>query len=611
MDPVINSLVQSPLVRSMSTVPSKSASFVHGVKDNVPPFSFQKVVVQPWNNPSTTTQEQSHKFRIPQFGTLNRAYLRVKTVNQVPLAGGVAGGPIIEEGDYDTLHVINSDTASVNSDYTALNNQVRFPWIHKNQVGGLPAQKQCPFGYGGSISVNQASTINPQSTGAVATNADNTFAASNILSDPEAFRGDSSNSWNVINILDEIRLTTNGKLIETVYGETIPAEVVKMPPQLRDFYLKGMAGWACGNDDGAVLSEPNYEEPWDPSACLRDAYGRYMTDGNLINANATCTAVLRNQHANFIVPVTLSSLKSLPKNYQTRFVEDLELEVKMKELARGFNTYALATDLTKHHEVELVLIYHNWHDNIENTIRNSNYKRGVPASIYSTNWVRAATTTAAVSNTLPLSIPLTSRNLVTELVVVARSKKASSVFATVDRLNVSKSDYRLFLDKEFTYSLELLGSGKTIWSSTNKELHGPDTADYDLVERKMHGGDSAYSGVASQKLVVGTHNNGGGFKTAGTNVTINPRSISQAGVDYSFNDNMAIMRFGFQTTDEFYSGGIALQTISNPTIKITPPAALSGDTWTDVELEFDVYVKHSNLVRIDSDTGAVTRTLDV
>jgi hypothetical protein len=81
---------------------------------------------------------------------------------------------------------------------------------------------------------------------------------------------------------------------------------------------------------------------------------------------------------------------------------------------------------------------------------------------------------------------------------------------------------------------------------------------------------------------------------------------------------MAILRFGFQTTDEFYSGGIALQTISNPTIKITPRPLQSviqnHDTtqaWTLHELEFDVYVKHANLVRIDSDTGAVTRTLDV
>ena len=612
MDPVINSLVQSPLVRSMSTVPSKSASFVHGVRDNVPPFSFQKVVVQPWNNPSTTTQEQSHKFRIPQFGTLNRAYLRIKTVNQVPLATGAVGGPRVEESDYNSpLHDTASSTASVDANFTALNAQVRFPWIHKSQVSSGVATRQRPFGYGGSISMTQDSLVDPETAGSDQAKVAQPYASSNILTDPEAYRGDSSNAWNVINILDEMRLTTNGKLIETVYGETIPAEVVKMPQQLRDFYLKGMTGWACGDIAGGVLSEPNYEQSWDPSACLRDAYGRYMTNENLLGE--TADTVLINQHANFIVPVPLSSLKSLPKNYQTRFVEDLELEVKMKELARGFNKYSAALDLTRHHVVELVLIYHNWHDNIENTIRNSNYKRGVPASVYSTNWVRAATTAAAVSNTLPLSIPLTSRNLVTELVVVARAKKASGYFSAVDSLNTSKSDYRIFLDKEFTYNIELLGSGKTIWSSTNKELTGPDSADYDLTERKMTGGDCAYGGAASQNIQFSHARTltGRGFDTTATQVRINAGQVSHGGVDFSFNDNMSIMRFGFQTGDEFYSGGIALQTISNPTIKITPPAVVTGDNWLDVGLEFDVYVKHANLVRIDSDTGAVTRTLDV
>jgi hypothetical protein len=593
----------------MSTVPSKSASFVHGVKDNVPPFSFQKVVVQPWNNPSSTTQEQSHKFRIPQFGTLNRAYLRIKTVNQVPLATDATGGPRIEESDYNTLHDANSGAAAVNADYTNLNGQVRFPWVHKSQVGGNVASKDHPFGYGGSLSITQTALVNPETSGSAQTANAQAYSSSNLLVDPEARLGDSSNAWNVVNILDEMRLTTNGKLIETVYGETIPAEVVKMPQQLRDFYMKGMTGWACGSNAGGVLSEPNYEEAWDPSACLRDAYGRYTTNENQLGDTAQC--VLRNQHANFIVPVTLSSLKSLPKNYQTRFVEDLELEVKMKELARGFNRYASATDSTKYHVVELVLIYHNWHDNIENTIRNSNYKRGVPASVYSTNWVRAATTTAALSNTLPLSIPLTSRNLVTELVVVARSKKASAIFANVDSINTCKSDYRIFLDKEFSYSVELLGSGKTIWSSTNRELMGPDSADYDLVERKMAGGDCGYGGAASKRLNFDPRIKGRGFDTTATDIRLSSEQVSHGGVDYSFNDNMAIMRFGFQTGDEFYSGGIALQTISNPTIKITPPAALSGDTWLDVGLEFDVYVKHANLVRIDSDTGAVTRTLDV
>ena len=47
MDIVINSNVQSPLVRTLSATQGKSASFTHHIKDNVPPVSFTKIVLTP------------------------------------------------------------------------------------------------------------------------------------------------------------------------------------------------------------------------------------------------------------------------------------------------------------------------------------------------------------------------------------------------------------------------------------------------------------------------------------------------------------------------------------------------------------------------------------
>lgn len=616
MDPVINSLVQSPLVRSMSTVPSKASSFVHGVRDNVPPFSFQKVVVKPWNNPSQTTQDQVHKFRVPQFGTLNRAYLRIKTINQVPFFTNTQ----VTESDYDTLHVANTTTAPVDSNYNALKAKIRLPWQHDVNAG-VEVTEGTPFGGGGSYNVFAENLVNPETGGAAFGALPNAiFAARTDVVPPENYQGKASNAWNVINILNEIRLTTNGKLIETVYGETIPAEVIKMPPGLRDFYTRGMVGWSMGTHTGAVKSEPDFRHPWDPTACHRDLYGRLTPqelnsiDGSIQDGGQA--SLLMNQHAHFIVPVTLSSLKMLSKNYQTRFVEDLEIEVTTKELGRGFNEFTGGMDLTKHHEVELVLLYHNWHDNIENTIRNSNYKRGVPASVYSTNWVRAATTVAAVSNTLPITIPLTSRNLITELVIVARSKATNG--DALETLKRRKSDYTMFDNQTCEYYVEFTGSGKTIWSGSSQELLGPDSADYDLSERRLAGGDAAFGGKHDVRKSEVTHGREPSYSRQETSLTKSSlQSVTQCGVDYSFGDNMFLMRFGFQTSDEFYSGGVALQTISNPTITIKPRAIDSQiygtpqQGWVEREVEFDVYVKHANLVRIDSDTGAVTRTLDV
>lgn len=611
MDPVINSLVQSPLVRSMSTVPSKASSFVHGVSDNVPPFSYQKVVVEPWNNPSVTSQNQVHKFRIPQYGTLNRAYLRIKMINQIPDPASTR----VLLSDYAGLHDEQDDSLTVDSDYDTVKGKIRIPWQHEINDFTI-VNHQMPFG-GGGVSREPA----PSNVGSVL----DRFSNRRENVPPENYLGTASNAWNVINILSEIRLMTNGKRLETIPAEVIPSEVIKMPPGLRDFYIRGMTGWSMGTHLGAVKAKPDYRNPWDPTACHRDPDGLLQNDlsHNKDTEVAGNVAILSNQHAHFTVPVPLSSLKVLSKNFQTRFVEDLELEVSTKEIERGFNEYVAPLDATKHHEVELVLIYHNWHDNVENTIRNSNYKRGVPASVYCSNWMRGGVTAVATSNTAPISIRLTSRNLITELVIVARSKATNNDALTV--LKGRKSDYTIFHQGGLEYDIELTGSGKTIWSGSSQELLGPDTSDYDLSDRRIAGGDGAYGGIqrrAPSRISYGRSARGNSSTDQGQAPLLlngphyNHNLVTQCGVDYSFGDNMAIMRFGLQTTDEFYSGGIALQTISNPTIKLTPRDAdvvfeSANSGWLDRQVEFDVYVKLANLVRIDSDTGTITRTLDV
>lgn len=626
MDPVINSLVQSPLVRVMSTVPSKATSFVHGVRDNVPPFSYEKVVVQPWNSPSTTTQAESFRFKIPRRGNLNRAYLRIKTINQVPdhTQTEVFVNDYEGPGLFDWLH---QDDKPTNSSYDTLRGKIRIPWFHNIQ-DALPLRLSNPHGGGGGIMFNIEEAIHPntESPFGPPTNEAAYIAARTEIISPDSYMGRVSNAWNVINVLDNMVLKTNGKTIETIPGETIPAEVVKMPAGLRDFYIRGMVGWALGDFTGRVKKEPDFSQPWDPSSCHRDCYGRLIPTPNdtetVARGRGRQPAILQNQHVNFIVPVTLSSLKNMTKNYQTSFVEDLELDVTMKELARGFNEFTSGIDLTSHHEVELVLIYHTWHDNIENAIRNSNYSRGVPASIYSSDWVKCGPTVSPLNNTDTISIPIKSSHLITELLIVSRCKKAT--IDNLEAMDIRKSDYVMFYDREHTYKIELVGSGTTIWEGSSMELKGPDSADYDLTDRRLTGGDCAYSGLSRRdpgRTQYGRRETNREYDQVNTQM-LNIRNVTQCGVDYSFGDNMVMMRFGLQTTDEFYTGGLALQTITEPTIKITPPEPEIVDYgtpddhiehthtgWFDRGVEFQLYVKHSNLIRIDSDTGTITKTL--
>ena len=612
MDPVINSQTQSPLVRTLSTVPSQAKSFTHGLKDNVPPMSFTKDEVLPWNNISTTNQTQSHKFRVKQHGTWNKAYLKIEMHNNEP------NFVKIQETDYDAalFNGTSDDANTVDNDYADLNRKIRFPWAHDCQLT-RDLRKNAVFGGGGAAITPSALFINP-STG----DPEGFVPLAHRSYDVMQYRADnllgrSSNGWNVINILDEIRLTSNGKLIETVYGETIPAEVVKMPEQERDFYIKGMLGYRAGTTSGSFSTDKNQLDtaPWDPSSCHRDAFGRLST-GQTNNVDKVGTlhlhvprqnTIAKNQHATFMVPLPFSTLKNLTKNFQTRFVQDLEVEVKMKSIGRGFNKYASPTVETQFHKVTLVNIYHNWHDNIENSIRNANYKKGVPASVYTTNWVRANSGKAGLNTGSSFDIPLNTRNLVTEILMVAKQYRTGKILLPSVDL---KSDYTMLGESSLMCDYELLGSGKTIWKGNLLELQGPDSCEYDLMTRRS-GGGVAYGGMKREERASSYQTISGDYdafspQTGAGYLRPSGNQITQGGVDYSFGDNMAVMRFGFQTNDEYYTGGIALQTISNPTIRVHHPSG-----WIDRDMEIVVYVKHGNMIRIDSDTGSITRTLDV
>jgi len=529
--------------------------------------------VLPFNlSEAESGQAAVHKFRIPQFGTLNRAYLKIRMENQWGSEVWSQAKPA--EG--------------------------RRPWLHQvEQQNGVSDGKFWSHG----------ATAQHALEGILGTGTANNL--SNRVEDMPLMRhgGASSCSWNVVKAIDHITLQTHNKIIESIPGETIPTEVERMQPQLRDFYRAGMLGYSAGNrTTGAPeRSYENLSTPYDPSRCGKvEGGGMHSTTG-----------YRANNHADFIVPVTLSSMKHLTKNYQTRFVEDLELHIKTKDFGSGAPTEGPSLAGTSKYVIELVLLYHNWHDNIENSLRNSNYKRGIPASIFSTNWYTEVPSVPYGVDGHRVS--LSCRNLASEILIVG--KRVSRTFQYGDAQGVAPgilNEYAAVDARRVPWTVTFTGSGKTIWEGTNLDLQGPDTADYDLVDRRSTAGGINHVGVNQVSLVgypEGAHADQYDLKADGglTHAGLKLSHDTQSGVSYGFGDNMFSLRFGFQTTDEFYSGGIALQTISNPQLTMTRYCNSAGDAKQplNADWKFQVYVKYSNLVRIDSDTGAITRTLDV
>lgn len=524
MDPWINSLVQSPLVRSLNTVPSRMSSFAFGVRDNVPPFSFAKEVVNSvsgdaWDTTSlqpTMAGAKDMDFRIPQSGLLDRVYLRVRMYNK----------------------------------YTARAEDV---------VSKLPFDQAIVAGSG--VDTVQRRTLNKR------------------------YRDARSSSVNFANIISQIDLkTAANKPVETLYPAAIAAAVQKLPPAQRLFWMQSLNGFAAGfqTSAGSTLVSP-FTYLWNPFyECCTEV-------GTTLVAVGASSAYENHLFADFLIPLPFSLMHQLKDNLQTRFVDDLTISVKFKQDAQLAVVQGSSTLGNFGFKSSLVCIYHNFHDVIENSIRDQNFKRGFPASIYSHNY--KLETGSAISGKL-LRVNLTNKNLVSEILCLFRYSSSTTV--PLYSLPPDDGSVGPFL---FT----LYGSGRQIWQAYSWELTGPDTADYQLAEAHAYGEDLSHP---ERELVV----------SSGVVPPLDDNSVATAAIldriTLGF-PHLYALRFGFQSNDNFYTGGLALQTLSSPYLTIENLG--TGDIFTHATSPgtFDVVVKTCQMIRIDSDTGVITTSLDV
>jgi hypothetical protein len=498
MDPVLNSLVQSPLVRTLASVPSKTSSYVHGISDNVPPFSRDKVILRPYSKPAlvggTNNQNGTFRFKLPQLGYVDHLYLKIKmknfdynqvthnfphpTVATTPYAVTVTRA---QDGSLAPIYIpASSQPIAVNSlsgiTATSLQKYYRLPWLVNSNLLNLTNDRY----------VSSSST-------------DTTVHSPLIYS----LTGAASNSWNVIKCLNNITLRTRNKIIETLPPEVIPFHVMQMPEGLKKFYKQTMVGFAAGDGEnkGLFLDAlfENSQPPnagvklFDPSQCTVTAYAANLDPPKGIfnplvpvannpasNDGILYKAYAENNHAVFMVPLNFSVFSNLSKNLQTRFVEEMEIQIDTKNFGSGYNEWTnnISSSDSAYYDMELHVVYRNWHDNIENSIRQANYKPSIPASIYGSNWY-AESSKIVDANIPTLSIPLTCRNLTTQICIVVKSSSTSNV------LPYSEYQWQKNIhNAHFKY--ELKGSGKTLWKSDNIDNKGPDALLFELDGKVNH-----------------------------------------------------------------------------------------------------------------------------
>jgi hypothetical protein len=230
--------------------------------------------------------------------------------------------------------------------------------------------------------------------------------------------------------------------------------------------------------------------------------------------------------------------------------------------------------------VEALAFYHNFHDATAQAIRDSNYKPETPANLLQYNtYMESEKFLSAddLQNTRAISIPITTNNLVFGTTLMVRRRLLGS--------NAQKRDH--YFQTLPLKSITLTASGQQIYQSVLDENVLTDCWDFDLATGKV--GRKYNNAVSIQSRID----------------PISGESCYFYYIPYSFSSDMT-----------YNSGCLAFQTLNNPILTIEVNVGTGATAPFDivpVDSEWTVQVFHNyfNMLRIDSNTGAITRSLDL
>lgn len=278
---------------------------------------------------------------------------------------------------------------------------------------------------------------------------------------------------------------------------------------------------------------------------------------NLTDAN-------ESQFLEFHIPLPLCSLSSIKKNFQTQFVEQLSLLV---------TTAATATHAVTAYDLTLKCDFHQFHPNVETAIRNSNYQASVPATLPWYDWIEFDR--VLTKNDQKVTFSLRSDALISDLVIVPISTSTTTVSGkrslAAARYTTIENDLYIVVQNNTEVLFESSLFDLTHWMHHDCILDEDD-------HRSTH-----------------------------VNFRLNEK------------DDFIHIPLSLLSKNEVFTGGIALSSLSSPTVTVYAnesvyrgsAASVAGVTTFGVaEQSFLCFGKRHFLLRIDSDTGVVARTIE-
>ena len=278
---------------------------------------------------------------------------------------------------------------------------------------------------------------------------------------------------------------------------------------------------------------------------------------------ATAALTLSNTYASY-VELPLASTMTPAHNFNTRFVEPLQLKVDTKDVA-VLNALAPVAELPL--QVELLLYFLNYHDLTEQDIRNANYKPDSPAVVFAYDEV--AESEAKTANNMAdgvvqtVTTDIRSRNLMYGMLL----------YAYKDTVLVSR---RRTLDLGTVQGVSFAAAGQ--------EIYAGNTVEIELVDRLQN--------------LLSTFDNHG---TTASDTTVTSGFGSSPAYRLTFPQ--------LSTSESYNSGCVGLQTLSNPQI-VTTFTGVTGNKLFGAKALVVCHIMYHCLVQIDPNTGAITRSMD-
>lgn len=446
----------------------------------------------------------------------------------------------------------------------------------------------------------------------------------------------------------QVTLSAHGKVIQTIYPPEIMARIYDMPMDKKKRLL-GMIRPHLTSSPSSIGSTNTFNRP------TAAAYN--------ISRTWTC-----------YFPCMFSFFEDISLNLDTRFVESLEVDVFVNPMTSIFDnmdlgigssnlglthTFGIRNDrclaltgssgylsydfrsrapiVSSSLTVTGLSYFHNFHDKTSKSLRDYNFQPNVPTNLLCKNtfFESPATLTAQqVCQGSTVTINLACNNLVTDIVILVRRNQKNSIVpptSTAWPVDVPNGAtpassaaqnaknhhvFESFLTTLPIKKITLVGSGKVLYSASGHECMLTDVWDYAMSSIKVGSRGSNDSAIYADSLPSAF-------------VQSKPRC------DEFFAYKIP---FGFSSDPTYNSGSVGMQTINNPTVTIELYPlhgwTLQDDnlaitrssvfnlsemlrvnerfqTVDDYDFQVEIYENYFQLLRIDSNTGTITKSLDL